>query len=650
VRKVALIGNPNSGKTSVFNQLTGLNQHVGNYPGVTVDRHIGRFETVDGNEIEVIDLPGTYSIFPKSSDEQVATEILVKTDHGDHPDLVVVIVDATNLKRNLLLFTQIKDLGLPAVLVLNMVDLMAKEGLIIDSAKLSELLSGTSVVEVDAKQGKGIDKLKRSIQQHPLTKESAFLANSNISKNGNIESWTQDDQVADTHARYKQIRQILGFCLSKTETNKSRKILSQKIDRIVTHPIWGYAMFLLILFIIFQTIYELASVPMDLIDEVFLVSSQWVLKNLPEGVLTSLLAEGIIPGIGGVMIFIPQIALLFAFISILEESGYMSRVVFIMDRLMRPFGLSGKSMVPLMSGMACAIPAVMATRSVDQWTERLVTILVVPLTSCSARLPVYVLLIALVVPDEKTWGWLNLQGAALLFMYLLGFAGVLLVSIILKWLIRASRKSFLVMEMPTYKMPRLQNVWLLLYEKTKIFVWEAGKIIMAISIILWVLASYGPPGRIDQAVAEMNTASEEEVSAVRLENSYIGIMGKAIEPAIEPLGYDWRIGIALITSFAAREVFVSTMATIYSVGEDFEDDQTLMERMKKEINSNTGEKLYTMASGFSLMVFYAFAMQCMSTLAVVKRETKSWKWPIIQFVYMFVMAYAASFVTYGLLA
>lgn len=650
MRKVALIGNPNSGKTSVFNQLTGLNQHVGNYPGVTVDRHIGRFETVDGNEIEVIDLPGTYSIFPKSSDEQVATEILVKTDHGDHPDLVVVIVDATNLKRNLLLFTQIKDLGLPAVLVLNMVDLMAKEGLIIDSAKLSELLSGTSVVEVDAKQGKGIDKLKRSIQQHPLTKESAFLANSNISKNGNIESWTQDDQVADTHARYKQIRQILGFCLSKTETNKSRKILSQKIDRIVTHPIWGYAMFLLILFIIFQTIYELASVPMDLIDEVFLVSSQWVLKNLPEGVLTSLLAEGIIPGIGGVMIFIPQIALLFAFISILEESGYMSRVVFIMDRLMRPFGLSGKSMVPLMSGMACAIPAVMATRSVDQWTERLVTILVVPLTSCSARLPVYVLLIALVVPDEKTWGWLNLQGAALLFMYLLGFAGVLLVSIILKWLIRASRKSFLVMEMPTYKMPRLQNVWLLLYEKTKIFVWEAGKIIMAISIILWVLASYGPPGRIDQAVAEMNTASEEEVSAVRLENSYIGIMGKAIEPAIEPLGYDWRIGIALITSFAAREVFVSTMATIYSVGEDFEDDQTLMERMKKEINSNTGEKLYTMASGFSLMVFYAFAMQCMSTLAVVKRETKSWKWPIIQFVYMFVMAYAASFVTYGLLA
>jgi ferrous iron transport protein B len=364
-----------------------------------------------------------------------------------------------------------------------------------------------------------------------------------------------------------------------------------------------------------------------------------------------LIAEGMVPGIGGVVIFIPQIALLFAFIAILEETGYMSRVVFIMDRLMRPFGLSGKSVVPLMSGMACAIPAVMATRSVDQWKERLLTILVVPLTSCSARLPVYVLLIALVVPDEKFGGWLNLQGAALLFMYLLGFAGVLSVSLLLKWLIKAERKGFLVMEMPTYKIPRLQNVWLLLYEKTKLFVWEAGKIILAISIVLWVLASYGPPGRMDEAAAKLNPNSpEDEVAAVRLENSYIGIMGKAIEPTIKPLGYDWRIGIALITSFAAREVFVSTMATIYSVGEDFEENKTLMERMRNEVNPKTKEKVYNLATGFSLMVFYAFAMQCMSTLAVVKRETKSWKWPLIQFIYMFVLAYGASLLTYNLLA
>ncbi len=649
MRKIALVGNPNSGKTSVFNQLTGLNQHVGNYPGVTVDRHAGKFKSHKGAVIDVIDLPGTYSIFPKSTDEQVATEILVSKDHQDHPDLTVVVVDATNLERNLLLFTQIKDLGLASILVLNMVDLVSKEGIKIDSPKLSELLSGTQVVEVDAKNGQGISDLKRTIVQHSLAEEKPFLADSRISDNGSPGDLSGEDQVLDTNTRYRKIKQILSFCQSKSETNQSRKQLSRRLDQVATHPIWGYAIFLLILFIIFQTIYELASVPMDLIDEVFLVASQWVLANLPPGILTDLIAEGIVPGIGGVVIFIPQIALLFAFIAILEETGYMSRVVFIMDRLMRPFGLSGKSLVPLMSGMACAIPAVMATRSIDQWKERLLTILVVPLTSCSARLPVYVLLIALVVPEQKL-GWINLQGAALLFMYLLGIAGVLLVSLLLKSLIKTKRKGFLVMEMPTYKIPRLQNVWLLLYEKTKLFVWEAGKIILAISIVLWVLASYGPPGRMEQAVSGIDPELEDQVAAAKLENSYIGIMGKAIEPTIEPLGYDWRIGIALITSFAAREVFVSTMATIYSVGEDFEENETLMERMRNEVNPTTGEKVYTLATGFSLMVFYAFAMQCMSTLAVVRRETKSWKWPVIQFIYMFVLAYGASLLTYNLLA
>lgn len=644
MRKVALIGNPNSGKTSVFNRLTGLNQHVGNYPGVTVDRHSGKFKASGGDTIDVLDLPGTYSLFPKATDERVATEILVDTAHKDHPDLTVVVADATNLERNLLLFSQIKDLNLPVILVLNMIDLLSKEGLTVDSKKLSELLGGTSIVEVDARNGKGIEQLKDTIEHHPLTREAPFLSETPISPD-----LDEEGQVNDTNTRYKQIRQMLGFCLSKRETSRSRSQITRKIDRIVTHPVWGYGIFLLILFVIFQAIYELASVPMDLIDEVFLVASQWVVNNLPGGVLTGLIAEGIIPGIGGVVIFIPQIALLFAFLSVLEESGYMSRVVFIMDRLMRPFGLSGKSVVPLMSGIACAIPAIMATRSIDQWKDRLVTILVVPLTSCSARLPVYTLLIALAVPDQKLWGWVNLQGGALLVMYLLGFVAVLGVALILKFLIRADRKSFLVMEMPTYKLPRLQNVWLLLYEKTKLFVWEAGKIILAISVILWVLASYGPPGRMENALEQSNTATEEEAVAIRLENSYIGILGKAIEPAITPLGYDWRIGIALITSFAAREVFVSTMATIYSVGEDFEDGQTLIERMKHEINPSTGNNVYTLATGFSLMVFYAFAMQCMSTLAVVKRETKSWIWPLIQFVYMTLLAYGAALITYNLL-
>ena len=649
MRKVALVGNPNSGKTSVFNRLTGLNQHVGNYPGVTVDRHAGKFKTIQGQVIDVLDLPGTYSLFPKSIDERVATEILVDASHSDHPDLTVIVVDSTNLERNLLLFTQIKDLGIPAILVLNMVDLLSKEGLKIDQAKLCELMGDTTIVAVDARKGDGIDQLKDAIEQHTLSKETPFLPDTLISPNSIGNHWGEEDMIADTNARYRRIRQIMGFCLSKRENGHTRKEFTRKVDRIVTHPVWGYSIFLAILFIIFQAIYEFANVPMDLIDQVFLVASQWVVNTLPPGVLSSLIAEGIIPGIGGVVIFIPQIVLLFAFISVLEETGYMSRVVFIMDRLMRPFGLSGKSVVPLMSGMACAIPAIMATRSVDQWKERLLTILVVPLTSCSARLPVYILLIALVVPDEKIWGWINLQGLALLAMYLLGLAAVLMVALILRALIRSRQKSFLVMEMPTYKVPRLQNILLLLLEKTRIFVWEAGKIILAISVILWVLASYGPPGRMEKALAQSDVGSEEEAVAIRLENSYIGIMGQAIEPVIEPLGYDWRIGIALITSFAAREVFVSTMATIYSVGEDFDDGKTLIERMRYQVNDSTGTRVYTLATGFSLMVFYAFAMQCMSTLAVVRRETKSWKWPLIQFIYMTILAYFAAFVVYNLL-
>lgn len=649
MRKIALVGNPNAGKSSIFNKLTGLSQHVGNYPGVTVDRHLGEFQSADGNKVQLVDLPGTYSIFPRTEDEKIAANILTDRDHADHPDMVAVVVDATNLSRNLLLLTQIMDLGLPVILILNMMDLLKKEGLAVDVVKLGELLGGIKIVSTNARKGEGLEALKEVLSTSELVKPQPF-SDQNILQVGSLQEITDEAQVSDTNIRFKRIQQLLKFCLTKLENSQSRRLLSKKLDRIAVHPIWGYGIFLAILFLIFQAIYELAGIPQDLIDEVFLVASQWVGSNLPEGVFTSLLAEGIVPGIGGVLIFVPQIALLFAFLAILEESGYMSRVVFIMDKLMRPFGLSGKSVVPLMSGLACAIPAIMATRSIDQWKDRLVTILVVPLTSCSARLPVYTLLIALVVPSDKLWGWVNLQGLALLGMYLLGFAAALLVALILKVVVKAKQRSYLILEMPTYKIPRLQNVLLLIWEKTKIFVWDAGKIIMAISILLWVLGSYGPPGRIDQAVAENQGLTEQELASIRQENSYIGILGKAIEPVIEPLGYNWQMGIALIASFAAREVFVSTMATIYSIGEDFEDDDTLTQRLREEVKPGTDEKVYNLASGFSLMVFYAFAMQCMSTLAVVKRETKSWKWPMVQLAYMTFLAYGAAFITYQLLS
>ena len=649
MRKIALVGNPNAGKSSIFNKLTGLSQHVGNYPGVTVDRHLGEFQSADGNKVQLVDLPGTYSIFPRTEDEKIAANILTDRDHADHPDMVAVVVDATNLSRNLLLLTQIMDLGLPVILILNMMDLLKKEGLAVDVVKLGELLGGIKIVSTNARKGEGLEALKEVLSTSELVKPQPF-SDQNILQVGSLQEITDEAQVSDTNTRFKRIQQLLKFCLTKLENSQSRRLLSKKLDRIAVHPIWGYGIFLAILFLIFQAIYELAGIPQDLIDEVFLVASQWVGSNLPEGVFTSLLAEGIVPGIGGVLIFVPQIALLFAFLAILEESGYMSRVVFIMDKLMRPFGLSGKSVVPLMSGLACAIPAIMATRSIDQWKDRLVTILVVPLTSCSARLPVYTLLIALVVPSDKLWGWVNLQGLALLGMYLLGFAAALLVALILKVVVKAKQRSYLILEMPTYKIPRLQNVLLLIWEKTKIFVWDAGKIIMAISILLWVLGSYGPPGRIDQAVAENQGLTEQELASIRQENSYIGILGKAIEPVIEPLGYNWQMGIALIASFAAREVFVSTMATIYSIGEDFEDDDTLTQRLREEVKPGTDEKVYNLASGFSLMVFYAFAMQCMSTLAVVKRETKSWKWPMVQLAYMTFLAYGAAFITYQLLS
>jgi ferrous iron transport protein B len=654
--KIALVGNPNSGKTSVFNSLTGLNQHIGNYPGVTVDKKEGFFKDAKGEKHDIIDLPGTYSIYPKTRDEEIVYQVLSSQTNLDYPDLVIVVVDASNLERNLLLFSQIYDLGLPVILALNMTDVAEKKGIKIDHQKLSELFSGVPVIPIIARSSKTLEPLKAAITAFREQDERVAFVEGQF--NGGLTLPGNDEQKAFAENRYKKIKQALSFVVKK-DLNDPKMIRRQRTaDKVLIHPFWGYALFLMVLFVIFQAIFAWSEWPMNLIDSVFFTVSQWIKANLPAGVFTNLLAEGVVPGLGGVVIFIPQIALLFTFIFLLEESGYMSRVVFIMDRLMRPFGLNGRSVVPLISGVACAIPAIMATRTIDNWKERLITIMVTPLMSCSARLPVYTLLIALVIPDTAI-GPFNLKGLVLLGLYLLGTVGALATAALFQSFIKSKQKSFLVMELPLYKMPRWKSLIITIVEKVKIFVFDAGKVIFSISIILWVMASYGPSERMDEAVNSVDLPAsqseeaideyEQQIASVKLENSYIGILGKGIEPAIAPLGYNWQIGIALITSFAAREVFVGSMATIYSVGEDFEEDSSLLTKMSQQTNPD-GSKVYSLASGLSLMIFYAFAMQCMSTLAIVLRETKSWKWPLIQLLYMTALAYVSALITYQIIS
>jgi ferrous iron transport protein B len=696
--RVALVGNPNSGKTTIFNLLTGLNQKVGNYPGVTVDKKSGKTRLPDGRQAEIIDLPGTYSVYPRSADEKVVLDVLMHPQREQRPDAVVVIADMNNLERNLLLFSQIRDLSIPAILVLNMADLARKNGIEVDTDLLGRRLGNVPVVSMNARSGEGLDELKAILSRPLKQAEKPFLdifpyaaeAIAELRQMYGVDNayeayqWLQsyerlqfldeaqaekikaireafgfEDnklQIEETTERYRHIQQILQDAVS-SPSNEARLSFSDRLDRVLTHKVFGYFIFFGLLFLIFQAIFAWASIPMDFIDYLFAETSQWIQANLPEGVLISLLAEGIVPGIGGIVIFVPQIAILFAFIAILEESGYMSRVVFLMDKVMRKVGLNGRSVVPLISGLACAIPAIMATRSIDSWKDRLVTIMVTPLMSCSARLPVYTVLIALVVPQTQIWGFINLQGVVLMGMYLLGFMAALLSAWVMKLIIRTTERSFLIMEMPSYRWPRWKNVGVTVFEKSRTFVFEAGKVIFAVSIVLWVLASYGPAGRMasaEQSLRQDAVQSDDPVpqekldtriATARLENSFAGHFGKWIEPVIRPLGYDWKIGIALITSFAAREVFVGTMATLYSVGEDFEDESTIISRMREERNPQ-GEMVFRPAVAFSLLVFYAFAMQCMSTVAVVYRETKSWKWPVIQTAYMTALAYVSALLVY----
>jgi ferrous iron transport protein B len=700
---IALIGNPNSGKSSLFNQLTGLRQKTGNFPGVTVDKKVGLCKLDEQTEVRVIDLPGTYSLYPKSLDEKVVLDILTNPQSPDYPTLAVVVVDASNLKRNLLLYTEIRDLGIPVVLAINMLDVARQSGLVVHTELLKKELQ-VPIVEINARVGEGLGALKKTILQtlngvHQQASTSYFIPNSNTpelihqikeefslkndylalhyaqqhqrigflspEQKNRIDALckeyafgSQSLQAKETIARYQIIGDLLNKVVS-TEGVEEKETFSTRVDQIILHRFWGYFIFFGILFLIFQAIFAWASYPMDWIDGSIASLNAFLQEKLPESPLTSLLTDGLIAGMGGVLIFIPQIAILFAFISILEESGYMSRVVFIMDKIMRKFGLNGKSVVPLISGAACAVPAIMATRNIGNWKDRLITIFVTPLISCSARIPIYTILIALVVPEKKLFGmdFLNLQGFALMALYLLGFAAALLSAWVMKLVLRTKEKSYFIMELPTYKMPRWDHVGLTILEKVKAFVWEAGKIIVAISIVLWVLASYGPGDQIQQAEArarqENTSLSPSEldnlIASEKLEASYAGHFGKFIEPVIKPLGYDWKIGIALITSFAAREVFVGTMSTIYSLGSETDDDSTIKNRMRSEINPATGEAMYTPALAFSLLIFYAFAMQCMSTLAVVHRETKSWRWPLIQLVYMTSLAYISAFLVYNTL-
>ena len=694
--RIALIGNPNSGKTSLFNQLTGLNQKVGNFPGVTVDRKTGVSQLTPQHRAEIIDLPGTYSLYPKSLDEKVITDLLYDQTSGQYPDFVIVTADASNLRRNLLLFTQLADLGLPAVLALNMMDVAEQHGISIDLAALQQEL-GVPVIPMNARKGIGVAALKIVMAQQldapavsfyeldadllPMIRQirdyfnlhNDYLALHYAHQARHISFLTPEQrayvaelvakyqfeptarQAQETITRYARINELLLNTVSVTRTERAEPY-SNRIDKVLTHRVWGYLIFVAVLFLLFQAVFAWASYPMQLIDEGVAWINGLIQTNF-SGPLISLLTEGVLAGLGGVLIFIPQIALLFAFIAVLEETGYMARVTFMMDRIMRKFGLNGKSVVPLISGMACAVPAIMSARTIENRKDRLITIFVTPLMSCSARIPVYTVLIGLVVPDQPVLGIFNLRGMALMGLYLLGFVSAVGSAWVMKLFMRSTERSYFIMEFPVYRWPRWKNVGLTIIEKVKTFVFQAGKVIMAISVILWVLASYGPGMAMQQAETRARATAqaqrlapaetESRVASQKLESSYAGHFGHFIEPAIRPLGFDWKIGISLLTSFAAREVFVGTMSTIYSVGQDA-NELTVQQKLAAEKGPD-GQPFFTPARSASLLVFYVFAMQCMSTLATTYRETKGWTWPLLQLVYMTGLAYLSSLLVYQVL-
>lgn len=688
---IALLGNPNVGKTSLFNNVTKMNQKVGNYPGITVEKRVGYVEK-NNKTYKIIDLPGTYTLFPDSLDEEIVFNTLANKQDPDHPDLVVVVSEPSNINRSIILYQQARELGLPAIFVINMIDESEAKGIHIDFNALEKQLM-TKVIKTNARSGKGIPQLIESFEyslgfyhngfspdrkytsimeelrklfpndteyrswQYIAQKRVNFLPagqqQSLIDLKSKYNIRPADLQKEESIARNRNIDNLLKSVIHTTENKKLNSTYS--IDKILLNPFWGYVIFFSLLIVIFQAVYFWAEPLMDLIDESFAKFTSYLSNTLPEGPISGLLVDGIISGIGGIVIFIPQIVILFLFISLMEETGYMSRVVFLMDRWLKPFGLNGKSVIPLVSGAACAVPAIMSARNIENNKERLITMLVTPFMTCSARLPIYIVLIGLVIPNNTLWG-LNVQGLVLFGMYILGILAALGSAWILKLIIKTKFSSFLIFELPTYKVPHWRNVMHNVWDKSSGFIIDAGRIILAMSVLLWVLGSFGPGKNFNNADeiihAKYPNASEEEIEnhiiSHKLENSYLGILGNTIEPVIKPLGYDWKMGIGLIASFAAREVFVSTMATIYALGET-EDEVTIQEQMRKEINRNTGMPAYNFASGISLLLFYAFAMQCMSTIAIMKKETGSWKWTLIQTGFMTALAYIAAFVAYQLL-
>lgn len=702
---IALVGNPNSGKSSLFNALTGLNQKVGNFPGVTVDKKTGTAQIAAGVTANIIDLPGTYSLYPKSADEYVTYDVLIDQNSADTPRLVIIVADASNLKRNLLFCSQIIDLKIPVIIGLTMMDIARKKGVEIDLDGLEREL-GVPVVAINPRKNKGVTEIKKvidlAIRSQYRTPPRDFINNSALAKEVidevksavpgcksdygalhiavNVEDLsfinnTQKQSIKtalQTHPfnktkiqaeeivqRYARIKHIMKATVVENDPLQ-KQLRSEKIDDLLLHRFWGYAILLVVMFLLFQSIFWLASYPMDWIEGSFGALSGWLSSTLPDNKVTDFFINGILAGISGFAVFIPQIMILFGLITILEDTGYMARISFLTDRLMRQVGLNGKSVMPLISGVACAVPAIMATRTIENKKERLITIMVTPLMSCSARLPIYTMMIALVIPD-KHFGILGLQGLVMMGLYLLGFFMAIFIAALMKLFVRIKEKSYFIMELPVYRSPRWANVGTTMVEKAKIFVKDAGKVIVVISVVLWFLASYGPASRMqpvhqkyEPLLAKVDPKSEEaavlnkEFQSARLSNSYAGMLGHSIEPAIRPLGFDWKIGIALITSFAAREVFVGTMATLYSVGEDPNNNNATLREKLSSATWPDGAPVYTLASGLSLMLFYAFAMQCMSTMAIVKRETKSWKYPAIQLLYMTSLAYICSFIIFNI--
>jgi len=697
---IALVGNPNSGKSSLFNCLTGLNQQVSNFPGVTVDKKTGYTKIAENLSATIIDLPGTYSLYPKRMDEWVSYRVLLSQDKEHKADIFIVVIDASNLKRNLLFCTQIIDLKKPVVIALTMADLAKRKGITIDIGELEREL-GVPVIAVNPRKQKGILQLKKAIEQTALNQykipsrdfiDNKALAHASIEDLQKLLPGTSDytaihflinhedfdlgnsmqDSIENIEAqhvfnhtktqateilqRYQRIKHVMQVAVSEPDPLQ-KTLFTDKLDNILLHRRWGYLILLAVLFLLFQSVFLLAQYPMDWIEKGFSLTSNWLSDSLPQEWWSDLLINGIVAGLSGILIFVPQIMILFGLITLLEDTGYMARISFLTDRLMRSVGLNGKSVMPLISGFACAVPAIMSARSIENKKERLLTILITPLMSCSARLPVYTILIGLVIPNIFIFGFINLQGLVMMALYLLGLVMALFVSYIAKWFIKITEKSFFILELPTYRSPRWNNIFQTMVNKAKIFVTDAGKVIMIISLILWALSSFGPGNRMElaeekysQAIIQNPSIADSlkvELSTSKLENSYAGIIGKSMEPVIRPLGFDWKIGIALVTSFAAREVFVGTMATLYSVGE--EDEGLMLRDKMKAAQKEDGTPIFTLATGVSLMIFYVFAMQCMSTLAITRRETKSWKWPAIQFFYMTGLAYVMSLLFYQLL-